>query len=144
MPWVVDTCVILDVAINDIQYGRISAHCLEFHRNAGLLTCPVSVVELGPQFGGDVGQLYEFLRAMQFDAYESWLREDTENSIVAWSRQIDQKRNGNSQKRPVADVLIGSFAMRFEGLITRNPDHFKKTFPKLRIIVPESKRKTSN
>ena len=143
MPWVVDTCVILEVAINDNQYGRNSAHCLEFYRNAGLLTCPVSVVELGPQFGDHVEQLSEFLRAMQFDASESWLREDTDKSIVAWSHQIDQKRKGNNQKRPVADVLIGSFAMRFEGLISRNPDHFKKTFPKLRIIVPQSKRKTS-
>jgi len=41
-----------------------------------------------------------------------------------------------STKRPVADVLIGGFALRFDGLITRNTDDFRKLFPALRLIRP--------
>lgn len=35
------------------------------------------------------------------------------------------KRAGHAGKRPVADVPIEAFALRFQGLITRNPRHFK-------------------
>jgi len=32
--------------------------------------------------------------------------------------------------------LIGGFATRFQGLLSRNPDDFKPWFPALRILVP--------
>jgi hypothetical protein len=39
-------------------------------------------------------------------------------------------------RRPVADVLIGAFALRHQGLLTRNADDFGKLFPSLRLIAP--------
>ena len=33
-------------------------------------------------------------------------------------------------------VLIGALALRHEGLVTRNPDDFRRHFPALRIVVP--------
>jgi predicted nucleic acid-binding protein len=54
----------------------------------------------------------------------------------AWSRYIARRREHppRSAKRPVADVLIGGFALRFDGLITRNTGDFRKLFPGLRLI----------
>ena len=31
MAWVVDTCVLLDVRMDDPDFGRVSAACLEAH-----------------------------------------------------------------------------------------------------------------
>jgi len=39
-------------------------------------------------------------------------------------------------KRPAADPLIGAFASRFEGLLTRNTADFHQLYPKLRLISP--------
>ena len=42
------------------------------------------------------------------------------------------------KKRPVADVLIGAYAMQKGGLITRNEDDFKTLYPNLAIFNPIS------
>lgn len=39
-------------------------------------------------------------------------------------------------RRPIADILIGAFAARHEGLVTRNPDHFRPFFPQLVLAEP--------
>jgi predicted nucleic acid-binding protein len=39
-------------------------------------------------------------------------------------------------RRPLADVLIGAFASRYQGLITRNTDDFASIFPDLKVGVP--------
>jgi predicted nucleic acid-binding protein len=36
----------------------------------------------------------------------------------------------------VADVLIGAFAAVRTGLLTRNPDDFKRIFPALTVKTP--------
>jgi predicted nucleic acid-binding protein len=55
---------------------------------------------------------------------------------AAWHRHIRQRRAGQSPRRPVADVLIGAFACRFRGLLTRNPRDFAAAFPDLRLVAP--------
>jgi predicted nucleic acid-binding protein len=55
---------------------------------------------------------------------------------AAWHRHIRQRRAGQSPRRPVADVLIGAFACRFRGLLTRNPRDFAEAFPDLRLVAP--------
>jgi hypothetical protein len=39
----------------------------------------------------------------------------------------------------MADVLIGVFALRFEGLVTRNAKDFSAHFPGLAIVEPGEK-----
>jgi predicted nucleic acid-binding protein len=70
------------------------------------------------------------------DFEEIWDVSDTENAAAAWAEYILKRRSGGGLKRPVADVLIGSFALRFEGLLTRNVKDFQKLFPNLRVIEP--------
>ncbi len=48
-----------------------------------------------------------------------------------------RKRVGEASKRPVADVLIGAYALSKGGLITRNEDDFRALFPNLLIYNPE-------
>ncbi|MBM3833050.1 MAG: type II toxin-antitoxin system VapC family toxin [Verrucomicrobia bacterium] len=39
-------------------------------------------------------------------------------------------------KRPLADILIGAFALRFDGLLTRNETDFRSVFSQLTIVSP--------
>ena len=41
-------------------------------------------------------------------------------------------------KRPIADVMIGAYAMRKGGLITRNESDFRSLYPELTIFNPVS------
>lgn len=50
MAWVVDTCLLIDVAEADPRFGVLSAQLLDRQRPVGLVICPVSDVELAPVF----------------------------------------------------------------------------------------------
>ena len=50
--WVVDTCVVLDIALNDAAHGVKSAQLLQSKLRDGLVICGVTFVEVSPAFGG--------------------------------------------------------------------------------------------
>ena len=134
--WVVDTCVVLDVALNDTAHGVKSAQLLSSNLRDGLVICPVTFVELSPAFGGNVTELKRFLRGAQIGWEEPWTLVDTETASDGWWRYVGQKRQGMVPRRPVADLLIGAFACRAYGLITRNPTDFKPFYPGLNLLSP--------
>mgnify|MGYP003828061303 CR=1 FL=1 len=137
MTWVIDSCVLLDVALNDEHYGQASAQLLERLRQTDrLLICPVSLVEIAPFFDGDIRAVKEFSRLMGVDPHALWLDEDTRIAAAAWTRQVKLKRREGIGRRPMADILIGAFAVHRGGLVTRNPDHFISIFPELKIQNP--------
>ena len=41
-----------------------------------------------------------------------------------------------AMKRPIADVMIGAYALQKGGLITRNEDDFRSLYPDLTIYNP--------
>ena len=139
MTWVVDTCLLLDVGLDDPDFGVKSETLLAGKAAEGLCLCPVTYVELAPAFGGDLGALRKFLLGMNVAYDEVWDHADIEQAARAWARHILQRRRGRPvvPKRPVADVLIGAFALRFQGLLTRNTVDFRRLFPKLRLVAPE-------
>jgi len=47
-----------------------------------------------------------------------------------------RRRQQQIAKRPVADVLIASFAERFQGIIIRNASDFRNILPTLTVIEP--------
>ena len=61
---------------------------------------------------------------------------DTLATHEGWNRYVMAKRATRIPKRPLADVLIGAFASRFDGLLTRNESDFRPVFPALNITVP--------
>jgi predicted nucleic acid-binding protein len=136
MTWVVDTCVLIDVLEEDPSFGLVSAEILEESMDDGLVICPMTYAELSPSFQGDRALQDEFLAEIGVDFRQDWMREDTLRAHQGWNQFIQRRRSGQLPKRPLADILIGAFATRFQGLITRNPEDFKQVFPALPLREP--------
>jgi predicted nucleic acid-binding protein len=136
MAWVVDTCVLIDVLEDDPEFGQPSALALDSHVAEGLTICPVTYAELAPAFNGDQALQEEFLMGVGVDFRQDWMWEDTLQANESWYSFIRRKRAGLVPKRPLADILIGAFASRHQGLLTRNPDDFKAAFPALDLRIP--------
>lgn len=136
MSWVVDTCVLIDIAEGDPQFARRSARLLDHRRAAGLLVAPVSYVELAPRFDGVQTAQQEFLEAIGVHWTQGWIWPDTVIAHQAWFAYRLKRGRGQVTKRPIADILIGAFASRFDGLLTRNTKDFRALFPDLRMEAP--------
>jgi hypothetical protein len=144
MAWVVDTCLLIDVAEGDPAFGAASAALIDARRPQGLAVCPVTYAELAPVFNGDATAQNEFLRNLGVAWPETWTLADTlaraTDKVVAQTSQSAVSRvskpAGKLPKRPVADVLIDAFASRFDGFLTRNQSDSRPVFPTLNIVVP--------
>jgi predicted nucleic acid-binding protein len=136
MAWVVDTSVLLDVRVGHPVHGAASAECLQRHASAGLVICPITLIEMAPAFRGDLASERAWLEGLGITTREAWLTEDTEAAHRLWHEAIERKRQGLAPRRPVADVLIAAFALRFDGLITRNETDFRTIAPQLALVVP--------
>lgn len=136
MNWIVDTCVVIDVFENDPDFGLPSASLLDERLGERLAICPVTQIELAHAFEGDLAEQKRFLTGAGISHHLGWTLADTEAAHSAWHRHIAARRSGDCSKRPIADLLIGAFASNRRGLITRNPDHFRKNFPQLTILQP--------
>ncbi len=133
---VVDTCVLIDIADDDPDFGRASAQCLAGHNQEGLLISPVSYVELAPVFDGSARRINEFLDGLGVGQDAVFDLRDRSAAFSAWSRYTHDRRAGKAPRRPVADALIGALAVRCGGIITRNGPDFRRFYPKLRIVDP--------
>lgn len=138
MAWVVDTNLLLDVALDDPRFQVESMDLLCKRRRAGLIVCPITFVEVAPSFDGDAEAIREFCDALSVASNEPWTESDTNAASKAWARHVSQRRAGLAGKRLIADVLIGAFAERFEGLLTRNAADFRALFPDLSVETPNS------
>ena len=134
--WVVDTCVILDVLKGDHDFSEMSADALDGKRPEGLTIAPISYVELAPSFDGNFIDQNMFLSelgvAVEFHGDKSVVLK----AYKAWYEHIIRKRARQVAKRPIADVMIGAYAMQKGGLITRNEDDFRTLYPNLTIFNP--------
>lgn len=137
MVWVVDTCVILDILDNHPLFAEASSRALQTNLDEILEIAPDSYVELAPAFNGDVSEQDAFLDAL-------WIRRNFDLDMGgvlaahrAWHEHILRKRTGEVRRRPLADVMIGAYALSKGGLITRNESDFRTLFPTLQIYNPE-------
>jgi predicted nucleic acid-binding protein len=139
MAWVVDTCILIDVLEDDPQFGRSSALALDSLAGDGLVVCSLTYAELAPAFQGKVALQDEFLHGVGVDFLQDWTWADTQQAHKAWHRFIERRRTHSLPRRPLADILIGAFASRYQGLITRNAgDDFHLIFPDLKLGAPAS------
>jgi predicted nucleic acid-binding protein len=134
MAWVIDTCVLIDVLVNDAKFCATSTQCLEVHFSDGLIISPIIYVELAPQFAGNRALQDEFLDDYGIIADDAWTAADTKAAHALWSAFAVKRKTDKLLRRPVADVLIAAFAARFQGLITRNVEDFRKVAPTLRLV----------
>ena len=138
MSWVVDTCVIIDIARGDHDFAAASASTTDLKRDDGLLISPLTYVELAPSFSGDVSAQDAFLLELGVVCEFAGGREAVLKAHHAWYEHILRKRAGDVVKRPIADVVIGAYALTKGGLITRNEEDFRTLYPSLRIYNPIS------
>lgn len=136
MTYVVDSCILIDILENDPDFGRMSALCLRDYVSEGLVISPVSMIELSPTFSGNLLRQKEFLRLCGVTYDTGFDASDVVCAHSVWNRYIRKKRLQKIPKRPIADLMIGAFASRFDGLITRNQKDFKPWFPDLKLIEP--------
>lgn len=137
--WVVDTCVIIDVLCGDGAFSAESADALDAKRDDGLIVAPMTYVELAPSFGGDVHEQDVVLAALGIAVDFCGNKKDTTlEAHKAWHEYVQRKRTGAVARRPIADVLIGAYAMQNGGLITRNEADFRSLYPNLTIFNPDS------
>ena len=134
--WVVDTCIVLDIFEHDPAFGRPSGELLHKLLPQGLAISPVTMVELSAAFAGDLAEQKRFLDQAGISYAEPWTPADTELAHAAWNAYVVAKRQGRAAKRPVADLLIGSFAANRTGLVTRNSRDFSRWFPALKLREP--------
>lgn len=134
--WVVDTCVIIDILDSVPEFAKPSALSLDGHRNEGLTIAPITFVELAPAFNGSVSDEIHFLFELGVKPSFDGGRDVVLSAHRAWYEHILRKRTGIVAKRPIADVIIGAFAMKNSGLITRNEDDFRVLYPNLTIFNP--------
>jgi predicted nucleic acid-binding protein len=87
-------------------------------------------------FNGDQTAQKEFLFNLGVTWPEAWTQADTEEANRAWHRYVSVRRATRDPKRPLADILIGAFASRRNGILTRNEGDFRQVFPSLVIAVP--------
>lgn len=136
MAWVVDSCILIDIAVADPLFGTASAQCVSSKLADGVVACPVSQIEIVPQFGGQPTQVRHFLQQSGIQHTIDWTNADTEAASLGWAAYVAARRAGRAAKRPLADLQIGGFSMRFQGLITRNAGDFRPWFPTLIIVEP--------
>ena len=138
MIWVVDTCVILDILDHHPVFAECSTLAIQSKLDDILAIAPISYVELAPAFNGSIEDQNDFLDSL-------WINRDFGGDATAvltahraWYEHILRKRAGTIAKRPIADVMIGAYAMRKGGLITRNEADFRSLYPELTIFNPVS------
>ena len=136
MTWVVDTCILIDILKADPIFSRPSSQELQSKMDDVLAIAPITYVELAPAFQGDVKAQDDFLDAL-------WIQYDFEgnrDAVLAahrsWHEHILRRRSGAEEKRPIADVMIGAYALSKGGLITRNEADFRRLYPSLEIFNP--------
>ena len=138
MTWVVDTCVLIDVFRGDKTFAVMSSMALQSKLDDVLTVAPITYVELSPEFNGDAAAQDAFLDAMWIHRDFNGSKEAVLLAHKAWHEHIMRKRAGSARKRPIADVLIGAYALQKGGLITRNEADFRTLYPTLTIFNPMS------
>ena len=143
MSWVVDTCVILDIFCGDGAFAVESAEALDAKRGEGLSIAPVTYVELSPSFNGNAAEQDAVLEELGISADFGGNRNQILSAHKAWNEHVLRKRDGAERKRPIADILIGAYALTKGGLITRNESDFRALYPSLRILNPTNSTTTT-
>ena len=136
MTWVVDTCVVIDILRGDKDFATASAAALQSKLDDILTIAPITYVELAPSFNGDFRAQDLFLDGILVRRDFGGRKDVVLTAYRAWYEHVLRKRKGDASKRPIADVMIGAYALQKGGLITRNEDDFRSLYPALNIYNP--------
>lgn len=129
----VDSAVVLDVLLDDPEFGERSMRLIEHHLGKGAVTiCPVAFAECAACLEPP-GKFIEICEGLGF-TYEDF---DLEVCSLAAQIWRDYRAQGGSRRRILADFLIGAHAMlRAEQLLTRDRGFYRTYFKGLKIESP--------
>ena len=94
MTWVLDTCVLLDLACNDKIFAGCASRAIQSKLDEALTIAPITYVELAPQFLGDVERQNEFLRDLWIECDFGGSMDSVLAAHHAWYEHVLRKRKG--------------------------------------------------
>jgi predicted nucleic acid-binding protein len=129
----IDTNILLDVFLNDLQFGAASSTRLrEALRRGAIVACDPVWAETAAVFP----ELMDFEKAMRTLGIQfSPLNQNAAAEAgTVWRRY---RNNGGKRLRMVADFLIGAHALiQCDCLLTRDRGFYRKFFHRLKITDP--------
>lgn len=129
----VDSCVLLDIALDDAKWADWSAAALTEAANAGPLAInPIIYAEVSAGYA-TIEETDEFLAADDFR------REPLPYpaGFLAGKAFVQYRRSGGIKKSPLPDFYIGAHAaVSGYRLLTRDVGRYATYFPKLTLIIP--------
>lgn len=134
MPILVDTNVLIDVAVDDPDWGDWSAEQLAAARDgAGLAINAIVYAELSVHYES-AEALEDLLAPFRFQR----LHLPWEAAFLAGKVFKRYRHRGGSKTAPLPDFFIGAHAA-VAGLVllTRDARRYRQYFPRLRLIAPE-------
>ena len=101
MTWVLDTCVLLDLACNDKIFADCASRAIQSKLDDVLTIAPITYVELAPQFLGDVERQNEFLRDLWIECDFGGSMDSVLAAHHAWYEHVLRKRKESVGTHPI-------------------------------------------
>jgi hypothetical protein len=136
MAWVVDTRILLDIALPDPDYGEAAATILEELRPQGLAVCPVTIVEPAPEFGGHPAEIRRFLSLSAIEFHHAWTEVDTDAAGAGWARYVAMKRGARLRSGPWPIYSSADSPCAFKGWSLGTPSTSSRTILNCRFGIP--------
>jgi hypothetical protein len=133
MTTAVDTSVLLDILLDDPQFGRLSERALQEARRSGrLVVCEAVVAELRPALGSS-----ENLKAFLDDLSLEFLPSTQESAEKAGAMYSGYLANKGGAKRVLPDFLVGAHAsLMAQALLARDRGYYRDYFREVALIDP--------
>jgi predicted nucleic acid-binding protein len=130
-----DTNVLLDVAVPDIDFVEASISAIQAAALAGsIIVCDIVYAEICFEFSSK-GDCDDFLDDNRINVV-SMNREASFLASRAWQKY---RRQGGPRTRILPDFFIGAHALTLSSkLVSRDSDFYRKYFPQLKVINPST------
>lgn len=129
----VDTNVLIDVFLNDPEFGVMSADALRRCIKEGqIVACEVVMAELAAVFTS-ARAFEEVLKRLPID----FLPSERDVAVLAGETWRQYRKHGGRQTRVISDFLVAAHAQKqCDRLLTRDRGFYRKYFTKLSLVDP--------
>jgi predicted nucleic acid-binding protein len=133
----VDSCVLLDILLDDPKWAEWSDDAVAQAREEGeVVVNPIIYAEVSTGFDS-IEDLDDALPASEIERHEL----PYEAGFLAGKAFAAYRRRGGQKRSPLPDFYIGAHAAaRKYRLITRDTTRYRTYFPTVELITPDSDR----